>query len=283
MSVQFFEKALASFKKANLVRREKLAKAAGYAKVEDYQSFLEGMIGAPSQTLSEVKKETKTKAAPKAKAVPKIVMVDILDASISMGYLSNKESKISKAKVGIQNSLKDLKESKEKVEYFYGISVFSEARKYSFQSVRKLDESTTIPNFRMGDSTALNDAIGKTLTLLKEMKNSSDFKDAKILVNIYTDGEENSSREFKPTDVFKLITELEKKDFTITFVGTQADVAKVQTKLSIDASNTLAYDGSSRGLETAMATTASAKFKFVKAVMEGKDVTRGFYKNVIKK
>lgn len=55
----------------------------------------------------------------------------------------------------------------------------------------------------LGGGTALLDAIGKTLT------NAEDNAAPRNLVVIYTDGEENSSREFKTDDIAKLIEKLE--------------------------------------------------------------------------
>jgi Mg-chelatase subunit ChlD len=285
MSIQFFEKALASFKKANLLRREKLAKEAGYTTADLYKAFLEGMIGSPSQTISDAKtdvalkpsKVKKTKVVKQEK--PKIVMVDVLDVSTSM----RSGDKIGKAVSGIRESLEALKVSKEPVDYFYGITTFSYAQSIYIAKVKKLTLKTSIPQFQMGSATALYDAIGKTLNMLSDLKNSSDFKDAKVLVNIYTDGEENSSRVFTSEKIKKMISELEENGFTITFVGTHEDVKEIQKDINIHASNTLGYDGTAKGLETAMSLTLGSKFAYVSNVVQGKEVTRGFYKTVNKK
>lgn len=286
MSVQFFEKALASFKKANNERKLKLAQAAGYATADLYKGFLEGMIGSPSHTLSEMKKEPKpTKAkVVKKKVVPTIFVIDILDASVSMGSLLNKSSKISKADEGIKIGIADLKNSKIEANYHYGICIFSEPDMYQFEAPKKLDTFTRVPDYKMGGSTALYDAIGITLNKVLDMKNNVEHKDTKVLVNIYTDGIENDSREFRnPSKVKELIGKAEKNGFTVTFVGTDSDVKKVQENINIDASNTLVYDGSAKGLEKAMVQTSSARMDFMSAVSNGEEVTRGFYKTVNKK
>lgn len=286
MSVQFFEKALASFKKANLERREKLAKASGYANADLYKAFLEGMIGSPSQTISEIKKETKPKVKKHTgkKKTPIIFMFDILDASVSMGKPGNFDSKIAKAKAGIILGLNDLKANKAGVDYRYGISIFSEPSMFKYTAPNKVSESTSIPEFRMGGSTALYDAIGVSLNKLLDMKKNAEYKDAKVLVNIYTDGIENDSREFRDTSKVKeLITKAENNGFTITFVGTDSDVQMIQRNINIDASNTLGYDGTAKGLEKAMTATLDSRFVYTSNVVAGKEVTRGFYKTVNKK
>lgn len=288
MSIQFFEKALASFKKANLLRRDKLAKEAGYANADLYKAFLEGMIGSPSQTISDAKadatpKPAKVKKEKVAKVKPRIVMVDILDASTSMGSMSRNDSKISKAVSGIKEALAAIKKSTEPVDYFYGITTFSYPQNIDVAKVEKLTLKTAIPQFQMRGATALYDAIGKTLNMLSDLKRSSDFKNAKVLVNIYTDGEENSSKSFRSATIKSMISELEKDGFTITFVGTHEDVREIQKDINIHASNTLGYDGTAKGMQQAMATTLGSKFTYVANVVQGKDVTRGFYKTVNKK
>lgn len=280
MSVQFFEKALASFKKANLERREKLAKSAGYAKVEDYKSFLEGMIGSPSQTVSEIKKEPRIIKAVKKVVTPTIIVVDILDASVSMGTLQSQNSKISKAYNGIRTGLHDLKDNKTEVDYRYGVCVFSEPGLYDFIAPKKVSEVRNMPEINMGGSTALYDAIGNTLNTLLDMKKSSEYKKAKVLVNIYTDGIENNSKKFNSSSVKELIQKAESNEFTITFVGTDSDVQMIQRNINIDASNTLGYDGTAKGLEKAMTATLDSRFVYTSNVVAGKEVTRGFYKTV---
>jgi uncharacterized protein YegL len=284
MSIKFFEKALASFKKANLLRRDKLAKEAGYANADLYKAFLEGMIGSPSQTISDAKvdatpKPAKVKKEKVVKVKPRIVMIDILDVSTSM----RDGDKIGKAVSGIKEALVALKGSKEPVDYFYGITTFSYPQYIDVARIEKLSSSTAVPKFEMRGATALYDAIGKTLNMLTDMKRSADFKDAKVLVNIYTDGEENSSKAFRSATIKSMISELEKDGFTITFVGTHEDVKEIQKDINIHASNTLGYDGTAKGLQTAMSVTLDSRFAYVSNVVQGKEVTRGFYKTVNKK
>ena len=125
-------------------------------------------------------------------------------------------------------------------------------------------------------STALYDAIGKTFQKLdKSVKNGE-----KVLVNIYTDGQENSSREFTAQLISRAIEDLKSKGYTVTFIGTNHDVAYVVHNLKIHESNTLAYDGSGAGLDKAMTLNSTARSNYSAKLQKGEDVSLGFYKDV---
>ena len=74
----------------------------------------------------------------------------------------------------------------------------------------------------------------------------------------------------------------QKENFTITFIGTDRDVENVISAFKFDRSNTLKYDGSADGLIATMNTTIDAWVAYKNNVLEGKNVTKGFYKNIKK-
>lgn len=123
--------------------------------------------------------------------------------------------------------------------------------------------------------TALYDAVYNTLTDIVIPEGD------KVLVKIFTDGEENSSRR-SASEVQKLIKACEAKGYTITFVGTKRDVQVIQSKLSIDASNTAVHDNTGAGVREVFRSSAQATSLYTKSIANGEEVTRGFFTKTIK-
>lgn len=124
--------------------------------------------------------------------------------------------------------------------------------------------------------TALYDGIGASITGIKDKRNVGD----KVIMKIFTDGGENSSRDFNQYQIKELIRSMEKEGFTITFVGTSGDVANVVDLLSINESNTAVHDNTAKGVEDVMNKTIIATQTYSKRLNAGKDVSRGFYKSI---
>lgn len=123
--------------------------------------------------------------------------------------------------------------------------------------------------------TALYDAIYNTLT------NTVIPVGDKVLVKIFTDGGENSSRR-GAKEVQQLIKACEAKGYTITFVGTKHDVQVIQQALSIDASNTAIHDNTGAGVQEVFRSSAQATSEYTKSISLGEDVSRGFFTKTIK-
>lgn len=261
MSKLLFENLLKDFNKANSARKMVLAGKAGCSSVEEYKKLLEDQVAKFD------------KDVPKSKVKPTIHIVDIIDCSQSMTG-----GKIQNAINGINMGIDRLKKD-EDVKYTYTLCNFSNFSNIGFQHLLSDISSVSNVSFRASGMTALNDAIGKTLNLLSEKRTN---KEDKVLVNIYTDGEENDSRQFSPNDIEKLTDKYQKENFTITFIGTDRDVENVISAFKFDRSNTLKYDGSADGLIATMNTTIDARVAYKNNVLEGKNVTKGFYKNIKK-
>lgn len=262
MSKQLYENLLKKFKKANKARRLVIAGEAGYESAEEYQKYLESKINENKEVLIEEKK-------------PVIYIIDILDCSTSMGNPARLDTKLYNAIDGINKGIRKLSENKE-VEYQYGLVLFSTAYDYIFKKPSNNFNLIINSEITTGGSTALYDAIGKTLT---ELMNNVE-RDAKVLVNIYTDGEENSSRSYNSSSVEKLIKQSEDKGFTVTFVGTDRDVEMIQRNIKIHESNTLKYDGSAKGLSKATLDTLDARALYTASVLKGEDVKVNFYAKI---
>lgn len=123
--------------------------------------------------------------------------------------------------------------------------------------------------------TALYDAIYNTLT------NTIIPEGDKVLVKIFTDGEENHSCK-SAFEVQQLIKSCEAKGYTITFVGTRHDVLVIQNALSIDASNTAIHDNTGAGVQEVFRVSAQATSLYTKSIANGEEVTKGFFTKTIK-
>lgn len=250
---------LATFKKANKAARERMAKNAGYKSADAYRAHLEG------KKTSEEPKQSSSKASKK----PVIHIVNILDASDSMSG-----AKFNNALTGINGEFKELKKDTE-VDYFGTFYTFSHSASIREIFFKKSVKDIQSVNLRPSGMTALYDAIGTVLTRVK----GATKKGEKVLINIFTDGQENNSRTWNARLAQSLIEECQALGFTVTFVGTASDVSQMKVALSIADSNTLVHNNTGAGVEQAFKTRSAATKAYSAKVVKGEDVLTGFYKS----
>lgn len=91
-------------------------------------------------------------------------------------------------------------------------------------------EPLTEREYQVGGSTALLDAMGRTIhKIISVQKNSSDeFKAGKVIFVIITDGQENSSREYS-LDRIKALVEKERERYGWEFIFLGANMDAIQT------------------------------------------------------
>ena len=113
----------------------------------------------------------------------------------------------------------------------------------------------TLDDYKPDASTALRDAIGYGVNRLNEkIKSKVESGEAKALVIILTDGEENSSRNYSPAQIKELITRLDSTNmWTFTFIGANQDSVTTAGSYGIHASNVANYSASLQGTSTAFA------------------------------
>lgn len=254
------EDQVAKFKRANNVRKKYLAAKWGM----DVSSIRGEYYNSKVHKQPIVSKTT----------LPIIHDVTILDNSISM-----EGSKFNTALAAINKEIRKLKQSKDAV-YFKTVSCFENRQAYWRTGSCILEKELPIAkisnlNIRANVwATPLYDTIVDTLEFLKKST-----KGTNILVKIFTDGRDNDS-ESNAAVTCNLIKECEALGMTITFVGTNADVAYTVDRLGIEESNTLVHDNTSKGIETAFKTTAAASVAYVAKVAKGETVKTGFYKGL---
>lgn len=113
----------------------------------------------------------------------------------------------------------------------------------------KLDNKNYIPR----GGTALFDAIGKTIATFRERHAKGEVQGG-LICSILTDGEENSSKEFKTTDsIKKLITEAESElGWSFVFLAANQDAFAAGSNFGISGANTMSYAADSVGTRNAM-------------------------------
>ncbi len=243
---------LKDYKKSNAVRRLAIIKKAGFSSASQY---LDSLMSVTVQT------------APLPITIHNVHIVDI-SSSMSGGKLTS-------AIQGINGELLELKSDKDVI-YTQTLIEFN-------TNIRTVCYKTPIANAALyqsgaGGMTALNEAIGVTLTRLKDDISPED----KVLVKIFTDGGENvSSPEWRDKSrIAQLIKECENRGFTVTFVGTEFDVNEAVRSYGVDASNTLVHDNSAASVSMSFMATRGATEKYKSKLMRGEAVERGFYKTI---
>lgn len=102
------------------------------------------------------------------------------------------------------------------------------------QEVPNLDSTVFVPR----GSTALLDAIGKTLTEQKARIQKDAWAD-KVIVVILTDGEENSSREYNFDTIKTLTQSAQNEQWSFIYLGANQDAFSVAANFGIDTKSAL--------------------------------------------
>jgi len=122
----------------------------------------------------------------------------------------------------------------------------------------------TPENYVPSGSTALCDAMGRTIVRLKDEleKTATSDSPVSVLVTIITDGEENTSKEYDAVKISALIESLKGNPnfvWTITYMGANQDVMSVAKKYNIAVSNVAAYTSSVNGTRSAFQNLSSSR------------------------
>lgn len=104
-------------------------------------------------------------------------------------------------------------------------------------------------------------------------------KEDKVLVQIFTDGQDEHSANYR-ANAKLVIDKFNSMGWTVTFVGTEADVAFVQSNLSIDSTNTLVHDNTASGVANSFEVYRGATSNYTKSVKRGESVVKGFFKSI---
>jgi uncharacterized protein YegL len=169
----------------------------------------------------------------------KIYNLIILDESGSMDSI--KRETINGFNETIQ-TIKAAQKEHENQEHFVTLVSFNGSRiktiydKVPADKLKELSDKLYHPDC----STPLYDAIGGSVTSLRNFL--SEQSEYTVLVTIITDGEENTSVEYKGEHIRKMIDELKLTGWIFTYIGANHDVEKFAVSISIDSFMEFASD-----------------------------------------
>lgn len=170
-----------------------------------------------------------------------VELVFILDRSGSMGGLESDT-------IGGYNSMLS-KQKKEKTGKVSVTTVLFDDQYellYNQAPIEKVSPMTEEEYYVRG-STALLDAIGKTVMQVKANQDKKEIKD-KVLFVIITDGMENASREYRADQIKKLIEERkEKNNWEFLFLGANIDAIGAAKDIGIDSSRAVRFKSDKKG------------------------------------
>ena len=173
----------------------------------------------------------------------KAALVFIMDRSGSMSGIASDMEKAMKEVIQSQ------KEKEEEVLVTYA-RFDSEYEEIFFdKSISEIDGFRLEPR----GSTALLDAVGKTVNTFERRFNQKDEEDRpeRVLFIIVTDGGENSSQEFSRSQVFEIIEKVKRDhDWGFTFIGANQDSIAEGHSIGVQRGSSLNFVASAQGVRS---------------------------------
>jgi uncharacterized protein YegL len=187
---------------------------------------------------------------------PHYLLVNILDASGSMSHLRE-------ATIGGYNQYLQSQEGK-------GVNlVYTVTFNTNTSIIRELDTLSsgqiTSTDYQTNGGTALYDAIGGTVNRIDQLLKSLGAN-WKVIVNIITDGAENSSHYFSEADIQKLIEDHQNKGWLFIYAGAHNQAKQEAKKMRIKPENVVEVKADQRGIQDSFAAfeNQSTLFKKIK-------------------
>ncbi len=176
----------------------------------------------------------------------------ILDKSGSMGMIRSQT--ISGFNEYIQTLIAD-----KKTEYILSLTTFDTEVNKVYKSV-KVDESVELnaKNYAPSGMTALYDA---TVSTIKEVAAKAKKKETYICV-IITDGQENSSKEYKMKDMNEEIKKMEKEGWTFVFLGANQDSFNTGAAMGFSTQNVSNFNATDAGSKAMFRSVATNTVSF---------------------
>jgi Mg-chelatase subunit ChlD len=113
-------------------------------------------------------------------------------------------------------------------------------------------------NYQPNDNTPLYDAMGSAILKVKHQNYGKE--NHHVLVSVFTDGEENASREFNVKEIKMMVEDLKEKGWAFTYFGTDHDVYEAAGRMGFDKGSTIFYNRSEIGLTMPLVNEARARF-----------------------
>lgn len=118
---------------------------------------------------------------------------------------------------------------------------------HDFTDIQEVDETAFAEQYQPRGSTALIDAIGRTIIQMSNKIDQMEQKPNKIVVAIVTDGYENSSREFTTAKVKQLIAEKQDLGWEFMFLGADINAIQSAQNFGISPETSAYYENSKVG------------------------------------
>ena len=178
------------------------------------------------------------------------LLVFVMDRSGSMSGIIDETIK------GFNSLIEDQKkEEKNGLEAKVTLAIFDEKYDliHNYIDIKNIPELTT-ELFFAREWTALHDAIGKTIVdvgkALKDLPEEE--RPAKVLFTVFTDGEENTSKEYLNKISGMIKHQEDKYNWKFNFIGANIDSYKVGSSLGVSLANTANYTATSTGVKNMM-------------------------------
>ncbi|MBS3976447.1 MAG: VWA domain-containing protein [Syntrophomonadaceae bacterium] len=138
----------------------------------------------------------------------------------------------------------------------------------------KAVSTITEKEYQVGGSTALLDAIGRTIHKIgnAQKHTADDYRAEKVMFVIITDGEENSSREYSAEKIKAQIERQKTKyGWEFIFLGANIDAVETASRFGISADRAQNYHADNQGVELnfRVMSEAVATFRECDAMPEG--------------
>jgi uncharacterized protein YegL len=165
---------------------------------------------------------------------------------------------------GVNSYITTAKQDRALYESRFSMITFSSE---SVETIRKNEIMETVKpiasgEYRCSGWTPLYDAIGRGIGILDEATKGE--TDAKAILAIMTDGQENASREFTHEKISAVLKARQEQGWLVTFLGEGLEVAKHGTYLGTHAGSVAAYAGGA-GLRAAGEVLAASSLRYAKA------------------
>lgn len=194
----------------------------------------------------------KTAKKTTAKTKESVVISMLLDESGSMGHLQ--QATISGFNEYVDALRKTLADQEV---HFSALKFDSPAGITKLQVGAPIKDAIRLSteNYQPRGGTPLLDAVARTIQATDEVAGKN--KAGKIIVVIQTDGEENSSAEFKLDQVKQMVEERQGKGWEFVFIGAGINAFLAGTNMGFQAANTMSYGADAASTREVFGATAS--------------------------
>jgi hypothetical protein len=173
-------------------------------------------------------------------------------------------------------SIKGIQQQFPEQEHFISIISFNGFGNKIMHFIDPVSKLNTIDssNYKPDSMTPLYDAIGFGLSKLKQHLDEQEKYN--VLVTVLTDGEENASKEYSGLAIKNMIDELSEGNWTFTYIGTDHDVEKMASSLSIK--NSMMFEKNKDGIDSMFEEELYGRTKYSKNIRDGKNFKENYFK-----